>query len=174
MDGPALEAFAEGVVVGAQRVWWWSGWFVGVGRGVDRAAVLIAEHDAVGFVGVAGDVEAAEVMVTVTASTQHDEVPRVGGAVIDPMDDVVHLQAAGRSAHRIAALLVTVQHDPAGAFRDDPLGLRPTLTGRAPSTKIGLIVPPQVYSRAIASGIAIPLAQVTAAVCCGSMNTLMR
>jgi hypothetical protein len=62
-----LEAFAEGVAVGAQRVWWWSGWFVGVGGGADPPSVFVAEHDPVGLVGVAGDVEAAEVMIAVAA-----------------------------------------------------------------------------------------------------------
>ena len=102
-------------------------------------------------------------MVTVTASTQRHEVPGIGAAAVDPVHDVVDLQPAGCPAQRVSALLVTgstIRRVRSGTIRWE----RPTLTGRAPATKIGLIVPSQVYSRAIASGIAMPLIQVTAAV----------
>jgi hypothetical protein len=45
--------------------------------------MVVTEGDAVGVIGVAGHVQAAEV----TSSTQHDEVPAVGGAVIDAVVD---------------------------------------------------------------------------------------
>ena len=81
---------------------------------------------AVGLVGVAGDVEAAEVMIPVTTPAQHDEVPGVGAAAVGPVHDVVDFEPAGRPAQRVTALLVTVQHDPPGAFGNDPLGAADT------------------------------------------------
>jgi hypothetical protein len=47
-------------------------------------AVFVAEHDSVGAngVGVAGDLEAAEVMVAVTAPAEGDEVGGVGAAAV--------------------------------------------------------------------------------------------
>ena len=91
MDGPSLEAFAEGVAVGPLGVGWWSGWFGGVGGWVDGSAVFVVEGEAVGLVGVAGDVEAAEVVVAVAAPAQGDEVVGVGGAVVAPLSELCRL-----------------------------------------------------------------------------------
>jgi hypothetical protein len=97
-----------------------SAWrFGGVGGGVDDLAPFVAEHHAVGLVGVAGEVEATKVVVTMATAAQHDEIGGVGGTTVGPVDDVVHLQAVAPAAQRVAALLVTVQDDPACALGHD-------------------------------------------------------
>ena len=73
-------------------------------------------------VGVAGDAEFAAVVHAVVSGAQGDEVPGVGGAVVFPVDDVVHLDVVGDGAAGDAAALVAQDHEAAGAQRDHALG----------------------------------------------------
>ena len=102
-----VEAFAERVFVhpggGGRR----RPWGLGSGSGgADHPAVAVGEGDPVGGVGVAGDAEFAAVVHSVVSGAQGDEVPGVGGAVVFPVDDVVHFDVVCDGAAGDAAALV--------------------------------------------------------------------
>ena len=100
-------------------------------------------------------------------------LPCVGAAAVDPVHDVMHLEprvAPHNGLRHCLSRCNTIRRVRSGTIRWE----RPTLTGRPSDTKIGLIVPSQVYSLAMASGMAMPLTHVTAADSAGSKNRLMR
>lgn len=53
---------------------------------------------------------------------QGDEVPRFGGSVIAPVDDVVDLEVVRVVAARNAASVIAMDDDPSGAFWSDTRG----------------------------------------------------
>ena len=117
-----VEAFAERVLPGASGGRRWCPRWLGSGsaRG-EQAPVGIGEADAAFDIGVALDPQPTLVVETVVARAEADEVPRIGGAVAAPVDDVVDFDEAVVEAPGDAAAAVAVFDDAAGAFSNDVL-----------------------------------------------------
>ncbi len=120
-DPLRVEPFADGVAVAAGGLWWWPRRHGGCAAGVESSTLPVDEHDPIGIVGVARDAETAVMMHAVMARTQTDQIPRVGSAAVEPVDDVVHLDESVVGASGHPAALVATLDDAARAIGHDPL-----------------------------------------------------
>ena len=85
--------------------------------------MLVAEFEAVGLVGVAGDVESASVVYSMMFAAHEQQVVGVGAAAVLPMDQVVHFEAErGVTARNPTRPMIAMLDDGAGAGGDDVLG----------------------------------------------------
>lgn len=83
--------------------------------------MFVGEHRAIRFVGVAADPEPPLMMQPVVFGAQTDEVPRVGGPTLGPVDDVVHLHKPVTRTARDFASTVAVFNETAGPIGHDVL-----------------------------------------------------
>jgi hypothetical protein len=81
-------------------------------------AALVGEQHAVRLVGVSRDPQPAQVVETVMAGAQGQQVGGVGSAAVLPVLDVVHVQPTGALAPRHPAAPISVFNNDPGAFGD--------------------------------------------------------
>src|SRR6187402_3560470 len=114
---------AVGVAVGADGRRWWRPRGLGFGPAVvDRCPGMVGEGDTAGGVGIARDAEFAVVVEPVVVWAETDQIPRVGDAVVFPVDDVMDLDEMLGRASRDPAATVAEFDEAAGAVGDDVLG----------------------------------------------------
>ena len=82
----------------------------------------VGEFDPVRIVRVAGDAEVAPVVNAMMFGAQRDQIVGVGGPVVGPVHDVMHVEPAMIVATWHPAPAVAMDHGPSSAFGDDPLG----------------------------------------------------
>ncbi len=91
----------------------------------ERLAVAVGEHDRTGSrwveIGVARDAQATLMVHSVMLRAQADEVPRIGGPILRPVDDVVDLDETVACAPRDAATAIAVFDEASGAVGNDVL-----------------------------------------------------
>ena len=79
---------------------------------------LVCDDEATGCVGVAGDAEEAEVVLSVVLAAETAQVRGVGGAAVFPVHDVVYVEFAAAAATGNDAAAVTVFDHPSRPVRD--------------------------------------------------------
>ena len=84
---------------------------------------MVAEFEAVGLVGVTGDVESAPVVHSMMFAAHKQQVVGVGPAAMFPMNQVMHFKTErGVTARDPTHAMITVFNDGAGAGGYDVLG----------------------------------------------------
>ena len=137
VEPAVVEAFAEGVLVDPVGGGRCSPWGLGFGSGTaEWSAVATGVGDAAGGVGVAGDAEFTAMVHAMVSKAESDEVPRVGGAAVFPVHDVVYFEVVGSlqpgTVHPWSHSS-TSKRVRCGIMR----WVRPTEMGMEPSTNIG-------------------------------------